>query len=142
MPTNHEIHLTSSVHNQAPEPMLPRAYTRRNLLRSAALAGALGLGLLSAAACGNKPTANDQPVSTTQTGGEAVACSEGGELSAQAVAMRKSLSYVDQAPDPARPCRGCSLFKAAQDGAVCGGCLVITGQVAPSGYCTAWVARG
>lgn len=59
-------------------------------------------------------------------------------LTEQEVAMRGSLQYVDETPDPAKNCLNCSLYLAAEEGAACGGCNLLKGPIAPNGYCISW----
>ncbi|MCX6046880.1 MAG: high-potential iron-sulfur protein [Chloroflexi bacterium] len=113
--------------------LIQQQYSRRNLLKRAALAGAVGVGLLSLAACGGESA---KPA--TAAGGQ-TACATSGDPAADAGA-RKALKYVDQSADPTRICSGCRFYKQPDGGAACGGCQIITGPVAPTGYCSTWTA--
>ena len=118
-------------------------YTRRNLLKRAALAGAMGLGLLGLAACGGgepaKPEAQaNLPASAP---GDQTACAGSPDLAAKNTAARKALKYVDQSPDTTRLCSGCRFFKQPEGSAACGGSQILTGPITPTGYCSSWIAR-
>ena len=119
--------------------LIQRKYTRRNLLQRAALAGAAGLGLLSMAACSGKSAKPDEQAKQPASSEEQTACATSGDPAADAGA-RKALKYVDQSSDPARICSGCRFFKQAEGGTACGGCQIITGPIAPTGYCSTWTA--
>jgi len=122
-----------------PEPVLQQTLTRRGLLRRAALIGFTGVGLLGIAACGGESSPR---AASNAPAGAPTACPDSAELSAQEIATRKALNYVDVAADPARVCRGCRLFTQPAQNAACGGCQVVAGPIAPGGSCSAWVALG
>lgn len=109
------------------------ASTRRAFLKRTLTIGAVGLvtpGLL--AACGGKQQNN--------TGGQpsASTCQGSGPDSV----TRKALSYVDESPHADKTCANCRFFKAPSNDEACGGCEIVSGPIAPAGYCTAWAARG
>jgi len=117
-------------------------YTRRNLLKRAALAGAMGLGWLGLAACGGEPAQPEaQAKLPASSPGDQTACAGSPDLAAKNAAARKALKYVDQSADPARVCSGCRFFKQPAGGAACGGCQILTGPITPTGYCSSWIAR-
>ena len=55
--------------------------------------------------------------------------------------IRKALAYVDKSSNPDKDCANCRFFKEAASGEVCGGCEIIKGKIAATGYCNSWVAR-
>lgn len=53
---------------------------------------------------------------------------------------RRSLGYVDPAPQPGRNCGACSFFTATQGG--CGTCMILTGgTVGATAVCTSFAAK-
>ena len=132
-------HFMNTGSQSSPDPVLQQTLTRRNLFHRAALIGVAGVGLLGIAACGGESSLRAQSNAHT---GAPTACPASVELSAQELATRKALNYVDVAADPARVCRGCRLFKQPEQNAACGGCQVVVGPIAPGGSCNAWVALG
>lgn len=80
------------------------------------------------------------PASLLACGKKQLACTDTSGLSADETAMRTTLSYVDQTPDPSKACSGCQLYKPAGEGQ-CGGCGVIKGPVNPDGTCKSWVKK-
>lgn len=119
--------------------LIQQQYSRRNLLKRAALAGAVGVGLLNLAACGGESAKPAEPAKPAAATGGQTACATSGDPAADAGA-RKALKYVDQSADPTRICSGCRFYKQPDGGAACGGCQIITGPVAPTGYCSTWTA--
>lgn len=67
-------------------------------------------------------------------------CTDTTGLSADEIAARTALAYVDVSPDPAKPCSTCALYKPAGEGQ-CGGCQIIKGPIAPAGTCKSWVKK-
>lgn len=117
-------------------------YTRRNLLKRAAWAGAAGIGLLSLAACGSSEAAKPAEQAKQQVNsGAQLACAGSADIAATDEGARKALKYVEQSPDPARVCNNCRFFKQPEGGSACGGCQIVTGPIAPTGYCSTWTAR-
>lgn len=132
-------HFMNTGPQSSPDPVLQQTLTRRSLFHRAALIGVAGVGLLGIAACGGEssPHAESNAQAAVPT-----ACPDSAALSATEVATRKALNYVDVSADPVRVCRGCRLFKQPEQNAVCGGCQVVVGPIAPGGSCSAWVALG
>jgi hypothetical protein len=133
----------STVSNLNIEAELQPRFNRRRFLRHAAT-GLLGVALLPAlAACSGR---SDQPGEAAQANlpnsastGES-ACNSADALTNQEKSARAALRYVDQSSDTQRVCANCRFFKAPEAGASCGGCEVVTGPIAPQGYCTVWAA--
>ena len=63
-------------------------------------------------------------------------------LSATNAAMRSSLKYQDT-PSGEKDCAGCLHFVPGKSATSPGGCKLMPGdtEIAPKGYCTAWVAK-
>ena len=63
-------------------------------------------------------------------------------LSATNAAMRSSLKYQDK-PNGDKACAGCLQFVPGKSATSLGGCKLMPGdtEIAPTGYCTAWVAK-
>lgn len=69
-----------------------------------------------------------------------LSCSDTAGLSADELASRKALAYVDKAADPARACDKCALYKASAPD-TCGGCNLVKGAINPSGSCSAFAPK-
>lgn len=68
------------------------------------------------------------------------ACADPQALSTAEASMRKSLSYVDQSPNPQQACAGCAFFHAAA--VPCGTCDMLNGgAVNAAGHCSSWSAQ-
>lgn len=109
------------------------ADTRRAFLKRTLAVGAAALiapGLL--AAC------NGEQQNGTGSQSSASTC-EGGGIDA---VTRRALNYVDESPHADKVCANCRFFTAPSDGEACGGCEIVSGPIAPAGYCTAWAAPG
>jgi hypothetical protein len=63
-------------------------------------------------------------------------------LSATNAAMRSALKYQDT-PSGEKDCAGCLHFVPGKSATSPGGCKLMPGdtEIAPKGYCTAWVAK-
>jgi hypothetical protein len=69
------------------------------------------------------------------------ACFDPNALSLAQKNMRRSVKYVDPAPDAAKRCGTCAFFVPKQNG--CGTCLILSGgPVAQSAYCTSYAPKG
>lgn len=102
--------------------------SRRSLGRRSfiALAGVFPLAL-----AGRRLLAADAPA----------ACADPAKLSLTLRSRRRSLNYVEPAPDPKRRCGGCAFFTAGTGG--CGGCQLMTGgPVSAHGVCNSFAAKG
>ena len=126
----------------------PSLWSRRLFLKQAVALGVVGLrgpGLL--AACGNEKAAERIKTETGPTDqtspGAAVSgkCAGSADLPAGDVAARQAVNYVDESPQTDKFCANCRFFKQPAAGAVCGGCEIVKGPIAPVGYCNAWVAQ-
>lgn len=96
--------------------------TRRRFIALAGLAPLAALGARQAFA---------------QTG---PACYDPNAMSLSQKNMRRSVGFVDPAPDPAKRCGVCAFFVAKQGG--CGTCQILSGgPVAQSAYCTSFAPK-
>ena len=71
----------------------------------------------------------------------ASACVDMEALSASEASMRSSAHYVEQSPDPAKPCKACTFFTAAGDGGACGSCQILSGPANANGHCDSWAGK-
>lgn len=114
--------------------------SRRALFqRTAVLGSAVLLGPVLLTACGGDeaPAATSNEPTDANAGEQTACVTEGmGDPG-----IRKALAYVDESPNADKDCANCKFFKEAANGEACGGCEIITGSIAPTGYCNSWVAR-
>lgn len=69
------------------------------------------------------------------------ACADPAALPLSQRSRRRSLGYVEPAPDAARRCNGCAFYTAGEGG--CGTCQMLTGgPVSASGTCNSFAPRG
>ena len=102
---------------------MSEAHSRRAVLR-----GALGyLALIPAAALvackGN------------------LACNDTAGLSPEEAKMRTDQNYLDNSPDPQKPCLNCAQYQAAPNPETCGSCKVLKGPINVKGTCKLWTAK-
>ena len=64
-------------------------------------------------------------------------CDDLSKVSADEIAKRKKLAYVNQSPVEDNQCGNCNLFIPAPD-KPCGACLLFKGPVSPAGHCAYW----
>ena len=118
--------------------------SRRHFCQRTAIAGAtlLVAPVLLAGCGGNEsaPPTNESAPSTSapNISNQPKACETTNEADP---GIRKALAYVDESPNVAKDCANCRFFKTAANGEACGGCEIITGPIAPAGYCNSWVER-
>jgi hypothetical protein len=92
---------------------------RRRLLSYST--GTLVLGLVGTG-CGKSPPAT---------------CSSPA-LTPDELKVRATLAYVDNTPDPSKPCIKCTQYIPAPAADQCGGCKLMKGPVHPKGFCNAF----
>lgn len=68
-------------------------------------------------------------------------CGDLSGLSESDMALRESLNYTDETPNPAERCDNCEYWMEEQHGPQCGGCTLFNGPIHPAGWCASWVAR-
>jgi len=135
---------TGAVETRSPQPAsqaaTPTPFSRRALFqRAAAIGSVVLLAPVLLTACGG----NEAPAATT---GETTATNAGAQTTCVTAGtgdpgIRKALAYVDKSSNPDKDCANCRFFKEAASGEVCGGCEIIKGKIAATGYCNSWVAR-
>ena len=105
---------------------------------SAATGLTFGAGAILSA-CGGGDSGSS-PATETPAAAEPVAagCTDVSGLTDAEAQLRTSLQYVDETPDPEKPCDGCALFVAPESGDGCGTCTLIKGPIAAAGYCSSW----
>jgi hypothetical protein len=134
--------------------MSDRPYTRRSFLLSLGVATATGAVITG---CRTEEQAADPatgtpPAETTpppangaapRTGDAdviAAECPGYNDLSDGDLAVRRTLNYVDQTPNPGEYCHNCQ-FKTDEQFGDCIGCQLFPGPVAPEGWCSSWVVE-
>src|SRR5690349_20600962 len=76
-----------------------------------------------------------------ETFAQAGACYAPDALSLSEKRMRRSIGFVDPAPDGAKRCGFCAFFSQTQSG--CGKCQILSGGPVPaSAVCTSFAPRG
>lgn|SRR5690606_39616745 len=108
--------------------------SRRRFLSATILAGAM---LPFAAACGKKENAGQLPDATTSPSD----CRDLSGVSAEDLAIREKLAYVNESPIPENECSNCNLYLPPTDERKCGGCMLFKGPVEAKGYCTYWAPK-
>jgi hypothetical protein len=59
-------------------------------------------------------------------------------VSADEIAKRKKLAYVNKTPIPDSHCSNCALYLPPAKDKPCGGCILFKGPVRSEGYCAYW----
>lgn len=65
-------------------------------------------------------------------------CDDMTGVSAEELAKRKKLAYVNTSPIEDNHCGNCALYLPPAKGKACGGCVLFKGPVRPGGYCAYW----
>lgn len=65
-------------------------------------------------------------------------CDDLSGVSAEEVAKRKKLAYVNKTPIPDSSCSNCALYLPPGKDKPCGGCMLFKGPVRADGYCAYW----
>lgn len=105
--------------------------SRRSFLGLGLKITVVGAAAATLQACGQKPAGG---------GAAAGSCVDLDGLTASEQSLRKSMNYVEKAPNPANSCSGCSFFTAGEG--ACGTCEIFTGGPANSGgHCDSWAAK-
>lgn len=131
---------TRNEHQPAHAGPVTETLSRRALLRRVALLGAGAGASWLLAACGGSSAPRSAEGGAGE--GESMACAEDGQVSIADAATRRALAYVDVSPREDQRCANCRFFKPPAGGASCGGCEIVSGPIAPNGYCNAWAAEG
>ena len=122
--------------------MEEQKYSRRRFIGKYILAGsvALGTGILVAGSSvssmakegdSKQQPKNPQPVQKNP-------CDDLTGVSADEVAKRKKLAYVNKTPIPDSHCSNCALYLPPAKDKPCGGCMLFKGPVRADGYCAYW----
>ncbi len=106
--------------------------SRRSFLGLGLKITVVGAAAATLQACGQKPAGG----AAASAGG----CVDLDGLTASEQSLRKSMNYVEKAPDAAKTCSACSFFTAGEG--ACGTCEIFTGGPANSGgHCDSWAAK-
>jgi hypothetical protein len=69
-------------------------------------------------------------------------CSNPPGLTQEQRDLRRSLAYVERAPNASQRCEVCRFYTAPEQPNRCGGCTLNLGPVNPQGYCSSFAPRG
>lgn len=122
--------------------MKENKYSRRKFIGKYIFAGsvALGTGLVLAGSSlktmAKGGDAKQQPKSPLPA--QKNPCDDLTGVSAEEVAKRKTLAYVNKTPIPDTQCSNCALYLPPGKDKPCGGCVLFKGPVRPEGYCAYW----
>ena len=122
--------------------MEEQKYSRRRFISKYILAGsvAIGTGVLIAGSSVNSMAkegdSNQQP--KTPQPAQKNPCDDLTGVSAEEVAKRKKLAYVNKTPIPDSHCSNCALYLPPAKDKPCGGCMLFKGPVRAEGYCAYW----
>lgn len=112
---------------------------RRDVLRGLGRTAAVfaSVAMVGWTSCG---FAADSPATQPATTDQPPQACNYSNLTPTDISFRQSLEYVELSPfGAAKDCRNCLSWVAPQ-GAYCGACSLMRGQVHPLGYCTSWDA--
>lgn len=128
-------------------------YSRREFIRkylhgsTFLLGGALVFGLSSMAVIAKEKSRSASNEIEPQNAGQPTPkakpkaknpCDDLTGVSADELAKRKKLAYVNQSPIPDSQCGNCALYMPPAKGKSCGGCMLFKGPVRSEGYCAYW----
>lgn len=122
--------------------MEEQKYSRRRFIGKYILASsvAIGTGILVAGSSVSKMAkegdSNQQPKAPQSA--QKNPCDDLTGVSAEEVAKRKKLAYVNKTPIPDSHCSNCALYLPAAKDKPCGGCMLFKGPVRAEGYCAYW----
>jgi hypothetical protein len=122
--------------------MEDQKYSRRKFIGKYILAGsiAMGTGILLAGSSirsmAKEGDSNQQP--KTPQPAQKNPCDDLTGVSADEVAKRKKLAYVNKTPIPDSHCSNCALYLPPAKDKPCGGCMLFKGPVRTDGYCAYW----
>jgi hypothetical protein len=109
-------------------PIMSKVIRRRTVLKLG-VQGALGTSaILGLSSCGSED-------------GAQVVCADPESMSRGEESMRRSLSYVEEAPNADKSCAGCAYFSSADASGGCGSCEILGGQVNSRGHCSSWAQK-
>jgi hypothetical protein len=117
-------------------------YSRRKFIGKYILAGSVSLvtGVLIAGSAvsgiakeGDLKQKTNNPQSAQNN-----PCDDLKGVSADEIAKRKKLAYVNKTPIPDSHCSNCALYLPPAKDKPCGGCILFKGPVRSEGYCAYW----
>jgi len=111
--------------------MVKTNISRRALLTRGMQIPVGGAVLFGLSACGGSGSAPQQA---------SAACGNS-SLSDGETAMRGSVHYTDNSPNPQQACGGCAFFHMSEAQGGCAQCDILHGQVSEKGHCDSWSAR-
>lgn len=118
--------------------------SRRELLRRAAVVGAVGAGSGLLVACGGAPASDGGSsagdAAADAGGASGLSCADSPDLTDADRQTRTALKYVDVSDVADQNCTNCVQYVAGAEGA-CGTCKVLPGPVNPIGHCSVWAAK-
>jgi hypothetical protein len=110
--------------------------SRRTILMQGLRIPVAGAALVALGGCGQK----NESSTAAASGG---VCADLGAMSDADQSTRKSLNYVEAAPDPNQVCAKCSFFHPGAAAGGCGTCDIFSGgPVNSHGHCNSWSAKG
>ena len=122
--------------------MEEQKYSRRRFIGKYIIAGsvAIGTGILvagsSVSSMAKEGDPNQQPKAPQPV--QKNPCDDLTGVSADEVAKRKKLAYVNKTPIPDSHCSNCALYLPPAKDKPCGGCMLFKGPVRSEGYCAYW----
>ncbi len=109
---------------------------RKDFFKKVSLFGISAIGASTLLkACGG----SDEAPAPTVEAEEIDPCADLTGLSESDIAMRESLQYVAETPNPEERCDNCQLWIEPEAGSPCGGCQIMAGPFHPGGWCISWV---
>lgn len=122
--------------------MEEQKYSRRRFIGKYILAGsvAIGTGILvagsSVSSVAKEGDSGQQPKTPQPV--QKNPCDDLTGVSADEIAKRKKLAYVNKTPIPDSHCSNCALYLPPAKDKPCGGCMLFKGPVRAEGYCAYW----
>jgi hypothetical protein len=121
---------------------MEEGYSRRKFISRFILTGSitLGTGILLAGSSESIMAVEDDSKLEAQNPQSAQKnpCDDLSGVSAEEVAKRKKLAYVNKTPIPDSSCSNCALYLPPAKDKPCGGCMLFKGPVRADGYCAYW----
>lgn len=122
--------------------MEEQKYSRRRFIGKYILASSVAIGTVilvagsSVSSMAKEGDSNQQP--KVPQPAQKNPCDDLTGVSAEEVAKRKKLAYVNKTPIPDSHCSNCALYLPAAKDKPCGGCMLFKGPVRAEGYCAYW----
>lgn len=119
-----------------------KIFSRRKFINKYLVAGVVKLGLGTMITGSSlKSMANNEKIRQQEKKpqeNQKNPCDDLTGVSAEEVAKRKKLAYVNKTPIPDNHCSNCALYLPAAKDKPCGGCMLFKGPVRAEGYCAYW----